>query len=57
MKPDTNALQPCTDLAVSGARHFAAKIADGRQAVALQFVRDILNLPFIGDQWNFVHNP
>lgn len=29
---------PCTDLAVSGARHFAAKIADGRQQKALDFV-------------------
>lgn len=30
---------PCTDLAVSGARHFAEKIADGRQQQALEFVR------------------
>lgn len=29
---------PCTDLAVSGARHFAAKIADGRQGLAVSFV-------------------
>ena len=36
---------PCTDLAVSGARHFAAKIADGRQARALDFVRALLNAP------------
>ena len=28
---------PCTDLAVSGARHFAAKRADGRQAAAVDF--------------------
>jgi hypothetical protein len=28
---------PCTDLAVSGARHFAAKRADGRQAAAIDF--------------------
>lgn len=28
---------PCTDTAVSGARHFAEKIADGRQARAIQF--------------------
>ena len=33
---------PCTDLAVSGARHFAAKIADGRQEAALNFVRVLL---------------
>lgn len=33
---------PCTDLAVSGARHFAAKIADGRQEAALEFVRMLL---------------
>jgi site-specific DNA-cytosine methylase len=33
---------PCTDLCVSGARHFPAKIADGRQGRALQFVRDLL---------------
>jgi len=33
---------PCTDLCVSGARHFPAKIADGRQDRALQFVRDLL---------------
>lgn len=36
---------PCTDLAVSGARHFAAKIADGRQARALDFVRRLLDAP------------
>ena len=30
---------PCTDIAVSGALHFAKKIADGRQAAALDFVR------------------
>ena len=36
---------PCTDLAVSGARHFAAKIADGRQDRALGFVRMLLNAP------------
>lgn len=40
---------PCTDLAVSGARHFAAKIADGRQGRALDFVRELLsaNIPKI----------
>lgn len=36
---------PCTDLATSGARHFAAKIADGRQARALDFVRTLLAAP------------
>lgn len=36
---------PCTDLAVSGARHFAAKIADGRQQRALDFVRRLLDAP------------
>ncbi|MCY1539740.1 hypothetical protein D9M68_753410 [compost metagenome] len=36
---------PCTDLAVSGARHFAAKIADGRQGRALDFVRTLMAAP------------
>jgi hypothetical protein len=36
---------PCTHLAVSGARHFAEKIADGRQQEALEFVRKLLNAP------------
>jgi site-specific DNA-cytosine methylase len=36
---------PCTDLAVSGARHFAAKIADGRQQKALDFVQMLLDAP------------
>ena len=36
---------PCTHLAVSGARHFPAKIADGRQQAALEFVRALLNAP------------
>ena len=36
---------PCTDLAVSGARHFPAKIADGRQGAALEFVRRLLDAP------------
>ncbi len=36
---------PCTDLAVSGARHFAAKQADGRQDKALDFVRALMNAP------------
>jgi site-specific DNA-cytosine methylase len=36
---------PCTDLAVSGARWFAEKQADGRQWEALQFVRELLDSP------------
>ena len=36
---------PCTDLAVSGARHFAEKIADGRQQRALDFVQALLDAP------------
>jgi len=36
---------PCTHLAVSGARHFAEKIADGRQQAALDFVRLLMDAP------------
>lgn len=36
---------PCTHLAVSGARHFAAKKASGVQDAALDFVRLLLNAP------------
>lgn len=36
---------PCTHLAVSGARHFAAKIADGRQQSALDFVETLMGAP------------
>ena len=36
---------PCTHLAVSGAKHFAAKQADGRQAAALFFVQRLLDAP------------
>ncbi len=36
---------PCTHLAVSGARHFAAKRADGRQQAALEFVQKLLDAP------------
>jgi site-specific DNA-cytosine methylase len=36
---------PCTHLAVSGARHFAAKRADGRQQEALHFVQRLLDAP------------
>ena len=33
---------PCTHLAVSGSRHFPAKIADGRQEAGLEFVRQLM---------------
>lgn len=36
---------PCTHLAVSGARHFAAKQASGMQQDALAFVRRLLDSP------------
>lgn len=36
---------PCTHLAVSGARWFAQKRADGRQQAALEFVQRILDAP------------
>ena len=36
---------PCTHLAVSGARHFKEKIADGRQQEALDFVQRLMNAP------------
>jgi len=36
---------PCTHLAVSGARHFAEKIADGRQQAALDFIRLLMDAP------------
>jgi len=36
---------PCTHLAVSGARHFPAKRADGRQQAALDFVRLLMDAP------------
>ncbi len=36
---------PCTDLAVSGARHFPAKRADGRQQRALGLVQRLLDAP------------
>jgi hypothetical protein len=36
---------PCTDLAVSGAAHFKAKRADGRQQRALEFVQYLLDAP------------
>ena len=39
------AFPPCTDLAVSGAKWFAEKRADGRQQRALEFVRTLLDAP------------
>jgi len=36
---------PCTHLAVSGARHFPAKVASGVQEEALNFVRLLINAP------------
>ena len=36
---------PCTHLAVSGARYFAEKLADGRQQAALDFVHMLMEAP------------
>lgn len=36
---------PCTHLSVSGARHFAAKRADGRQQAAVDFFLAVARLP------------
>jgi hypothetical protein len=36
---------PCTHLAVSGARHFAAKRADGRQQQGIDFFMALVNAP------------
>lgn len=36
---------PCTHTAVSGARHFAAKRADGRQQAALAFIKALWDAP------------
>lgn len=36
---------PCTHLSVSGAKHFAAKRADGRQQEAIEFFMAIVNAP------------
>jgi hypothetical protein len=38
---------PCTHLAVSGARHFAAKKASGVQEEALEFVQMLLDAPIL----------
>lgn len=37
------AFPPCTDLAVSGAKHFAKKRADGRQQASIDFFMMIAN--------------
>ena len=36
---------PCTDLAVSGARHFEAKRLDGRQARGISFFMELIRAP------------
>jgi hypothetical protein len=36
---------PCTDTSVSGARHFAAKAASGRQQASLGFIKALWNAP------------
>jgi len=36
---------PCTDLAVSGAKHFATKRADGRQQTSIDFFMRLANAP------------
>ena len=41
------AFPPCTDLAVSGARHFERKIADGSQQKSIQFFMDLINAPIM----------
>jgi site-specific DNA-cytosine methylase len=38
------AFPPCTDLAVSGARHFERKIADGSQQKSIEFFMRIANM-------------
>jgi hypothetical protein len=45
---------PCTHIAVSGARHFPEKIADGRQGGAIRFFMDCINAPC---QYVAVENP
>lgn len=41
------AFPPCTNLAVSGARHFAAKRADGRQQRSIEFFMRFANLDHV----------
>ena len=55
------AAPPCTDFAVSGARHFAAKDADGRTAASIQIVEDCLRVVRacrkLGLKWWALENP
>lgn len=45
LKPDmVIAFPPCTDICVSGARHFKEKIADGRQQSAIDFFMEFTRL-------------
>jgi hypothetical protein len=39
------AFPPCTHLAVSGAKHFKQKIADGRQKEGINFFMEMVNAP------------
>lgn len=39
------AFPPCTDLAVSGARHFERKRADGSQQKSIDFFMSVINAP------------
>ena len=39
------AFPPCTDLCVSGARHFKRKIADGSQQRSIEFFMKLVNAP------------
>ncbi len=39
------AFPPCTDLAVSGAKHFAVKRADGRQQASIEFFLMLAAIP------------
>jgi site-specific DNA-cytosine methylase len=36
---------PCTDLAISGARHFKKKVEDGRQQKSIEFFMKLINAP------------
>jgi len=59
------AFPPCTDLAVSGARHFKRKIKDGSQQNSIEFFMKIVNAPIekiaienpIGIMSNIYRNP
>ncbi len=45
---------PCTHLAVSGAKHFAQKIADGRQQQGIDFFTSLTDLPI---DFTAIENP